>query len=156
MKNIITGILLISSLFAFNPEARAGGFWHYLESCMTMGGVGAVGTGVAVYASDPQPEVDAIGYATSFGVGCLTGLVFTGILSDGAKFDKEQEIMAENEFLRSQTMANNYTLCLLRNTCKVNGTAVIQESAPKTIKSGDKVIIQQNSTIIQKSGSGAQ
>ena len=130
----------------FSSTAKAGG-WDYLSGCLISMGGGLAGTAIASTRLEPGSKIDAGGYAIAGGISCLAGMAFVGVTSGTAQFEAEYGLKKENENLTFQLHRLSKERCLMNDTCKPGGRAIIVDTEVEVKKQGDKVFETQTSTI---------
>lgn len=137
----------ILALFAFSRPAHAAEFMDYFSGCLLSMAGGLTGTAFANTRLKDGEKIEAGGYAISGGLSCLAGMAYVGITSSRAQFEAEYVLKSENENLKFQLNRLSKERCLMNDTCRPGGRAIIVDTETEIKKQGDKVYEVETSTI---------
>jgi hypothetical protein len=145
MKKITALIVTLVTLSA--KPARAAEFMDYFSGCLISMAGGLAGTAFANTRLESGQKIDTTGYAIAGGLSCIAGMSYVGVTSSRAQFEAEYTLKSENEELSFQLKRLSKERCLLNDTCKPGGRAIIVDTETEIKKQGDKVFEVETSTI---------
>jgi gas vesicle protein len=103
-----------------------------------MGAVTGGGTVLAVSMSDPSAKLDPSALVGSVGIGCIAGLFYANSVGERAEREAEAGLKVENQQLRRDYQQSQHTLCILKNTCHIDGTPKSASEMKKEMERLDK------------------
>lgn len=144
-KGGLTALLVASSLTS--TAAKSAGALDYISGCLLSMAGGMAGTAFANTRIESEQKISAAGYGIAGGLSCIVGMAYVGVTGSRAQFDAEYALKSENENLTFQLKRLSKERCLLNDTCKPGGRAIIVDTEMDIKKQGDKVFESVTSTI---------
>jgi hypothetical protein len=146
MKSLTKRVVLSNVLFFCISAPVKADFEDYLTACMMGMAGGLAGAGVAASSLEEGQTMNSSSYLIAGGITCMASMALKGAMTPQAKFEAEFDIRKNNDFLTFNLKRLSKEKCLLNNTCKPGGNAILMDSEAEIRKQGGSVFTTTTTT----------
>lgn len=144
---LIVSLMLVGPFCQVAVATSAAGYFSGCLTSMGAGMMGAAAANASANGNSSSAGFSTTGYAITAAITCVAGMAFVGLGGSAASSATEYKMKIENEELVYELRRLNKERCLLANTCKPGGRAIIVDGPTEIRKQGDKVFETTTSTI---------